>query len=329
MVTQDILWKGIIEDMFEEFMWYFFPEFSENKADFSKPIQFLDKELQSLLPESERNARHADKLVKIPVKNKNDNPVIKKKKQKATKNKKEEIEYVYFLLHIEVQGYTDVNFAERMFEYYYRIRERWKTRIFTLVLYTEGDKNFHPKKFYEHCEETNITYNFKTFKLLDQSEEILNVPKNPFSVVMRVAYKALQKSLMKNDQAQLKWKIGLVKEIITELEKENYSSSKIHNILNFIRFYTKFSDKESDKNLDFKIEEITKQNANNIMGIEEAIKNALRQEGEAKGEAKGEVKGEAKSILKCISKGMKIHEVAELFDLSIDYVKEIIENNKF
>lgn len=39
----DLLWKGIIEDVFEDFLAFFYPGI-EAELDLDKGIQFLDKE---------------------------------------------------------------------------------------------------------------------------------------------------------------------------------------------------------------------------------------------------------------------------------------------
>lgn len=61
---RDLLWKGIIEDLFAEFLHYFYPKFV-HEIDFEKPFQFLDKELSILFPESDQLNRRADLLVKV------------------------------------------------------------------------------------------------------------------------------------------------------------------------------------------------------------------------------------------------------------------------
>lgn len=39
--AQDELWRGIIENLFEYFCRYFFPDWAENVADFTKEYRFL------------------------------------------------------------------------------------------------------------------------------------------------------------------------------------------------------------------------------------------------------------------------------------------------
>jgi hypothetical protein len=86
MNRDDILWKSILEDIFEDFLKFFFPE-AEKIFDIEKGFVFLDKELRQICPAEDMKApKHVDKLVEI-----------------FTRDGKEEQIY----LHIEVQGYKD------------------------------------------------------------------------------------------------------------------------------------------------------------------------------------------------------------------------------
>ena len=51
MLTQDKLWKAIIEEFFSDFLHFFFKDYV-HLVDFEKGFEFLDKELQQLYPES-------------------------------------------------------------------------------------------------------------------------------------------------------------------------------------------------------------------------------------------------------------------------------------
>jgi len=93
MVSRDTLWKGIIEDLAEEMLLFFFPKYVE-EIDFSRGFEFLDKELEQILPASETQLRHADKLLKGWLKSGEEH---------------------WFLIHVEVQGYADPNFPKRMY----------------------------------------------------------------------------------------------------------------------------------------------------------------------------------------------------------------------
>lgn len=118
-ITKDQVWKSAIENYFEEFMQYFAPDISQD-IDFSKGYMNLDKELTRLAPKSEQMHRRCDELLKVTMKN-------------------GEEEYV--LIHIEVQGYEDREFAKRMYQYMYQIYDKYNKKIYPLAIYTHGVEN--------------------------------------------------------------------------------------------------------------------------------------------------------------------------------------------
>lgn len=89
----DSPWKDILEAYFREFPAFFFPDI-ESDADWEKELEFLDKEFQSIVRESEIGRRYADKLVKVWRKDGSEN---------------------WLLIRVEVQGSDEEALAERMY----------------------------------------------------------------------------------------------------------------------------------------------------------------------------------------------------------------------
>ena len=288
MITQDRLWKGIIEDLFEDFLHYFRPHLAQNEVDFSKGFEFMDKDLDILKPESERGLRHADKLIKFYTKTGG---------------------YKFVLLHVEVQGYKDPRFAERMFEYYYRIRDKWKVPVCAFVLYTNQETDFQPLAYTESFDETEILYRFPVFKLVKKQEQDLEVKGNPFSIVLKVAHKALQKQLLADDK-QLVWKVELVKQLVAA----GFSTNKVRNILDFIRLYVSFAVQTNAKDLDQEIDQLIKPLKN--MGLQEIIKEAYIEEGELK----GELKSDKKNAFGMLSEGLSVDAIARITKLPLETI---------
>ncbi|WP_035727702.1 Rpn family recombination-promoting nuclease/putative transposase, partial [Eisenibacter elegans] len=250
-IEKDTLWKGIIEELFEDFMHYFFPEWAAQHIDFSRAPEFLDKELSELIADNNSNKRYADKLVKVHSKEGKEHRI---------------------LIHIEVQGYKDEDFAERMFTYFYRIRDRYQQNILAFALFTDDKPDFAPNEYrYEYHTTRNI-YQFDTFKLLNKSDAELNIPNNLFSVVMLTAKKALEKQHLQ-DAAQLRWK----RDLVMELQTAKYSTQKIRQLLNFIRFYVRFEQNDSLLTFNNEVQQILKQRKS--MGLEEAILEEVKQKG--------------------------------------------------
>ena len=139
-ITTDQLWKSIIEDLFEEFIYYFYDDYAQ-QIDFKRKFEFLDKELQTIYPKSDSKNRRVDKLVKVFL-----------------KDGREE----WILIHIEVQGYKDELIGERMYNSYYRIYDRYNKPVSALVIYIDDAPDFHPKEFKQNCFDSQMIFSFRT-----------------------------------------------------------------------------------------------------------------------------------------------------------------------
>ena len=121
----DEAWKKIIERLFPYLLRFFIPHLYED-ADFSIGCTFLDKEMEQLSKKSRKGAKYVDKLAKVCLKDGRDQ---------------------WILVHIEIQGYADKEFPERMFRYYYRIYDRYSEKIVSLALITGIDKGISEGRF--------------------------------------------------------------------------------------------------------------------------------------------------------------------------------------
>jgi hypothetical protein len=68
MKRDDSLWKGILENVFDDFLLFIFKD-AADQLDLTKGFQFLDKELAQLFPAQENeHPKFVDKLVKVSTK---------------------------------------------------------------------------------------------------------------------------------------------------------------------------------------------------------------------------------------------------------------------
>lgn len=208
MVGKDTLWKGIIEDLIEEFLYFFFPEYVD-QIDFERGFTFLDKELEKLFPQSRSKRRHADKLIRAYLKD-------------GTEK--------WFLIHVEVQGYSDPNFALRMFQCAYRIRDRYGKLPVALAIYTDTNRKHHYYEYRESFWRTEIHYFFQTFIVMDHSPEQLRHSGNLFGFVMEVARRELD-VVNEDDERRLYVKTELVRHLF----QLGISRKKIQHLLDFIK----------------------------------------------------------------------------------------------
>ncbi len=303
MITRDLLWKGIIEDCFDDLLTYFYPDWAP-EVDFSQDFEFLDKELIQLFPDADQGQRYADKLVKV-----------------FTKSGAEK----WVLVHVEVQGYADPHFAERMFIYFYRIFDRFRHPVTALALLADNGNNFHPKCFQYQFLRTSVQYSFDTFKLLDKTaDDFLMTPANPFSIILETAWNALK---IKGEDNLLQNKIALARRLVAS----NYPRHKIRKLLNFLRFYLRFEAIENNHKFEKEIHSLEKRP--DAMGINELIENAIREEGIEKGIEKGIERGIEKGkqegigiairVAQLLKRGFSIEQIAVKVSMSPEEVTKI------
>lgn len=178
MKRNDTLWKGILENIFDDFLHYFFGN-ADKLFDLQKGFEFLDKELEQLFPADELEApKFVDKLVKV-----------------FSKSGREE----WVLIHIEIQGYHDQDFARRMFTYFYRILDKYGKPVTAIAIFTDSNRRFHPKFYeYEFLGTKNI-FQFNTYKVIEQDEQELMQNENPFAIVILTVLIALRKKNLSDE----------------------------------------------------------------------------------------------------------------------------------
>ena len=296
MVGKDALWKGIIEDLAEEFIRYFFSPYTES-IDFEKGFVFLDKELEKLFPMSESQRRHADKLIKAFLKD-------------GTEQ--------WFLIHVEVQGYPDPDFARRMFQYAYRIVDRYERPLSTLAIYTDTHRAYHFSSYRETFFGTELHYRFQTFILMDREPEALRWSDNIFGLALEAARRELDLSGEDDEQ-----RLYIKSELVRHLFQQGIAKIKIRYLLDFINYYIHFEQADYFHKFEEEIQLLTK--SNKEMGIREAILQEVKEEGLEEGRVKGIEEKERVVISRAWKKGMPVEEIAELVALPVKKVEAVIQ----
>ena len=297
-IPKDILWKGVIEDFFPDLMAFFYPDVLSG-LDLSR-VEFLDKELHQLFPESEDSRRYADKLIKI-----------------RRKDGKEQ----WQLIHIEVQGYKDELFEERMFRYFYRIYDRFGMPIEALALFTDSYKGFHPKYFELKSFHTHLRYQFHTFKLLEQESAVLEKSSNPFSHILFIAQKFLRSGKLTDEHL-----VELKLELFRKMLGKGYSKEYINRLMYFIKHYVRFSKPEMNHIFDKGVSLILKNDLS--MGIVESVKDYIYKEGKKEGKIEGKLEGKIELVKNLLlsdlfqQKLLSYTEIAKISGLS---EKEIVD----
>ncbi len=146
----------------------------------------------------------------------------------------------WILVHIEVQGYKDVHFPERMFTYYYRIFDKYNKPITAFALFTDDSFKFYPDKFEQSFLGTTIRYEYNTYRIVEQNEEELIKSNNPFAIAILAVKTALKSKGI--NESELFWlKLDLAR---TLLQKQ-FSKEKIRALMNFLKYHIRFDKEET------------------------------------------------------------------------------------
>jgi len=298
MGHKDILWKGLLEWVFEDFLRFVFAD-AEKVFDLEKGFDFMDKELAEIDPEAGKNAgvRYVDKLVKV-----------------YRKNGGEE----WMLVHVEVQDKTRAKdrpfFPERMFRYFYRCFDRYQKPIAAIAILCGPDgKQLYDRFNYEFMG-TRLQYSYNTLCILDYSDEQLGRSSNPFSWVVLAAKQALLKG-KKLDDKLLEGKLFIFRKLWEDglLEKR-----KLQAVFRFLERYVQFEKKETIRKFRREIDEIT--HKKNAMDIFEQIAEMDREE-VRKEERKKLSRDFVRRLL--ARNGMTLQEIASLAGVSLAEVKRV------
>lgn len=159
----DTPWKQAITDHFAEFMAFYFP-LAHAAIDWSYPPDFLDQELAALSPGAALGGRLLDKLVRVRLRDGGEH---------------------WMLLHVEVQGWQDREFAERIFIYHYRVYDHYRRPLASLAVLADKGARWRPSSYGYEALGCEMRLNFPVVKLQDYAARIreLLAHANPFALV--------------------------------------------------------------------------------------------------------------------------------------------------
>jgi hypothetical protein len=204
----DSPWKDILEAYFQDFVSFFFPQIHA-EIDWSRGYDFLDQELTQIAKDAEVGKRFADKLVKV---------------WKLTG------EETWVLVHIEIQSQENTGFNERMFVYYYRLRDKYKLPIASLAILGDEKEAWLPQPFESELWGCEVSFRFPMIKLLDYASRWgeLEQSRNPFAVVVMAHLKT--KETRNDAMSRKEWKFRLTR----GLYERGYERIDIINLFRFV-----------------------------------------------------------------------------------------------
>lgn len=211
---QPSLWKAVIEDFFPDFLRFccnrFDKEFNLGHFD------FMDRELRTLYPEvfAKRRRGFADKLVKIYPKDGGAEP---------------------FLLHIEVLGYLDKNFAERMYRCYDKCSIKFPIPVTSLAIVL--GENQVPLEYRHNGFWITLVYEYTVYRIADHDEAALWRDQNPFAWVILSSKLADRSPNLPDEEIMERFGVIIMKILSRKLDMR-----KTNTLIEFIRQLARFSD---------------------------------------------------------------------------------------
>lgn len=204
----DSPWKNALEVYFEQFVQFFFPDMA-GEVDWSRPHDFLDKELQQIARDGVVGRRYADKLVRLYRTN-------------------GRVEWV--LTHVEVQGQQRTTFSERMYVYNYRIFDLFHRKVASIAILVDDSPSWRPDHFSYTLWGSRAGLWFRTVKLLDYRERWaeMEADRNPFASVVMAHLRALET----RDDVERRYRYKLM--LIKRLYRLGYSKADVVLLFGFI-----------------------------------------------------------------------------------------------
>ena len=204
----DTPWKEVVRDHFPEFMAFYFPQ-AHAAIDWSRPHDFLDQEFAALTRDAELGRRVLDKLVRVHLRTGGEQ---------------------WVLVHLEVQGRHDKDFAERIFVYNYRVYDRYRRPVASLALLTDASKCWRPRAFFYRLLGCQMRIDFPIVKLQDYADRVdeLLTLDNPFALVT-AAHLLTQKTKGDVHRRRIaKWRLA------KQLYQRNWERQRIINLYRVI-----------------------------------------------------------------------------------------------
>jgi predicted transposase/invertase (TIGR01784 family) len=293
-----MLLKSAFEETFPDLLRFFFTN-ADLIFDIDRGFVFMDKELGELFPELAKKggSRIADMLVKTYL-----------------NNGVEE----WILIHLEIQEKNDKHFAKRMFQYFYRIYDRYEVPVTALAAFTENNVKERSAYFQHDFLGTKIRFDYNSYHILDHSEQQLLDMNNPFALVILAAQKTLLQGKIP-DQELGRQRLMIAR---SPIKSNRYSSEQIRRFLFFLKTFIHIENPEINFNFNQEIDLLT--HNKNAMGIIETIKMLTREEGLNEGLREGAEKKSYEIVRNLLlNTDFEISKIASLSGVTEQFVTEV------
>lgn len=291
----DNAWKDILHSHFRGFLELFFPRM-HGDIDWRRPFEFLDKELEPLIPEALKGKALADKLVRVQLTGAD--PTL-------------------IFIHVEVQGQADPSLSVRMLRYNLLFRERYGEDVVSLVVLTDARARFRPSTYEYSRWGFQLRMTYPVVKLLDFRGREAELERHPniFAIVVLA-------TLAKIEARTLKGLFDSKRCLVRLLYRRGHTRKEIRDLLRFLDWILRLP-RELERGI---IDETrTLEGQRNMpylsnlerWSIEKGLKRGERigvkkgkqkgkQEGKKEGKKEGQRTGERLGLLEAIALGLEL-----------------------
>jgi len=267
MSEYDSPWKEILDEFLSAFLEYCFPQIYA-AIDWSVPPKMLDKEFQQITPHGELGRRSVDKLVEVRLLS-------------------GDTEWI--LIHLEIQNQWIGDFAERMFVYFYRIRDKYNRRVVSLAVLGDDNPEWRPEAFKEDTLGCKVEFRYPMVKLNDFLQDLtpLEESNNPVGCLILAHLLAIQTTRKPAERQDGKL------QILRRLYERGVDSQVLRRLYRVIDWLLELP---ADRELSFR-EELRKIEEINNMPYITSVERLAREEGLEQGLEQGLQKGRQEGIL--------------------------------
>lgn len=234
----------------------------------------------------------------------------------------------WILIHIEVQGKTEINFYKRMLQYFYRIYDHFDHEVYAIALITDQPHTKQADGFHYSYHGTKVDYEYNVYRFDPKNIDELKQSDNPFAAAVIAGIYAHQ---AKNDvEKRYKFKRQLMIQILQKYSKQQENTRTylsalfyfIDYILQVPADFTKQLTKEITPYLGEEVIQQMKAEKTNPSQTLEEIFAELRKEGVEEGKEKAREEALSPVIRELVNEGFSNEKIAKITKLTVDEVTE-------
>ena len=250
----------------------------------------MDKELLAIIPDRERKngKRIADLLAKVFLRD-------------GTEK--------WILVHTEIEASSQEDFAFRLFQYHYRLLDRYNAPVETIAVFTGDANQPRPSTYHHRVIDTQVNFQYRAYHIFDHSEKQLLAMDNAFALIVLACQKALQEGKVADTE------LGNDRLTIARaLLNHDYDHDRIISFLVFLKNFLYINDLEINRIFDEQIVQLSGGAIN--MGVIEIVKKQERQQG-----AEQKSYEVVKNLI--LELGLSDERAARIAEVTIDFVRKV------